>query len=150
MAGKTPYHWVNSCVCEENVPPMAVQMGFDTQNHPVYIGRAHFGNELAPVHVVPAKRAAYVAHDGKEHPVQNYEILCINYLKWVPARGGHVPAGAVQAGHNKDGAPLYVGRVSHDGSWIIGKIHPKFGVCYFPSHGKEVKATNYEALVCQV
>ncbi|KAJ3644183.1 hypothetical protein Zmor_026853 [Zophobas morio] len=146
---ETTFSWVNSCIGDKTVPPMAVPMGFDAQGHPIYIERAHFNNELTPAHVVPARRVAYVPHNGKEHIVENYQLLCIN-LKWVPAQGGQVPPGAVQTGHNKDGSPLYVGRVCHGGAWIVGKIHPKFSVCCFPCHGQELTADKYEALVCHM
>ena len=75
-----PFYWTNSCVADKTVPPMAVPMGFDHQGHPIYVGRAHFNNELTPAHVVPAKRLAYVPHNGKEHCVENYQVSCILYF----------------------------------------------------------------------
>jgi hypothetical protein len=58
---------------------------------------------------------------------------------WVDARGGEVPANAVHGGF--DSEQLYVGRASHEGALIPGKIVPSHGVCYIAwggqEHGKE-------------
>ncbi|KAJ3640782.1 hypothetical protein Zmor_027324 [Zophobas morio] len=138
------YEWVATST-NNVVPPMAIHMCVDAHGNDVYVGRAHFGNELTPAHV--AARAAYVPHYGKEHSVDNYHILCTNFFKWVPSSGGQVPPGAVQAGHRRDGAPLYVGRVYHEGSCIIGKVHPNFQACFFLYQGKEMHSSTYEVLI---
>ena len=50
----------------------------------------------------------------------------------MPSEGGVVLPGAVQAGRNKDGMPLYVGRVFHEGTSIVGmviKLNPSSCIC---------------------
>lgn len=58
---------------------------------------------------------------------------------WVDARGGEIPPNAVPGGF--DNEQLYVGRASHEGALIPGKIVPSHGVCYIAwggqEHGKE-------------
>ncbi|KAJ3660877.1 hypothetical protein Zmor_005306 [Zophobas morio] len=150
MEKRPLYHWVDSSTTDGKLPTTAFQMGVDHHGHAIYVGRTHFDNELTPVHVVPGHKKAYVAYQGKEHPVEKYQLLCMNFFKWVPDHDGKVPEGAVEAGKNKDNSPLYVGRVFHEGSWIIGKIHPQFKVCCYPHDGKELTTKSYEALVCVV
>ncbi|KAJ3658323.1 hypothetical protein Zmor_010068 [Zophobas morio] len=141
------YRWVDSSITDEKFPSTAIQIGADSHGHPIYVGRAYFNNTLTPVHVVPEHKIAYLPNDGKEHCVDKYQILCLNHFKWVPSEGGVVLPGAVQAGRNKDGIPLYVGRVFHEGTSIVGMINPKTLVCYFPYQGKQLVAQSYQALV---
>lgn len=58
---------------------------------------------------------------------------------WVDAQRGEVPPNAVPGGF--DNEQLYVGRASHEGALIPGKIVPSHGVCYVAwgglEHGKE-------------
>lgn len=56
-------------------------------------------------------------------------------LSWIDGEGGAVPSNAVIGGQANDGETLYIGRVVHNGTVTVGKIHPSHGVCYFP-YGK--------------
>lgn len=43
-------------------------------------------------------------------------------LNWVAAANGDVPSNAVPAGRTKQGETLYVGRASHEGALVVGKV----------------------------
>nr|SIW59360.1 Farnesoic acid methyltransferase crustacean-type [Blattella germanica] len=63
---------------------------------------------------------------------------------WVDAQGGEVPSGAVPGGF--DNEQVYVGRASHEGALIPGKVVPSHGVCYVPWGGQEHGKTEYQVL----
>ncbi|RZC38113.1 uncharacterized protein BDFB_007377, partial [Asbolus verrucosus] len=149
-AATYPYRWVDSSVAYGTVPPTAVQGGVDVDGHPIFVGRAYHEGDLIPAKVIPGKNVAFVAHDGDEHPVDTYQILCQQRFEWVPTHAGHLPPGAVQGGHTSEGEPLYIGRTYHEGSQTIGKIHPSHGVCYIPFDGKEIACPQYETLVLRL
>ncbi|XP_049946141.1 uncharacterized protein LOC126428269 [Schistocerca serialis cubense] len=65
---------------------------------------------------------------------------------WQVCRGGHVPHGAVMAGHDKDGAPVYVGRAHHAGDLVPAKVVPNKGGAYVPHNGQEHFKTAFEVL----
>ena len=62
---------------------------------------------------------------------------------WVPAEAGNVPDGAVVSGFDA-GQDLYVGRASHQGELIPGKLLPSHGVVYIPWGGLEIAKEEYE------
>lgn len=69
---------------------------------------------------------------------------------WVDARGGEVPENAVAGGF--DNEQLYVGRASHEGALIPGKVVPSHGVCYIAwggqEHGKEEYQVSTLTVLC--
>jgi hypothetical protein len=144
------YRWVDSSVAYGTVPPNALHGGRDADGHPIFVGRAYHEGDLIPAKVIPGKNAAYVAHNGEEHQVEEYQILCKQQFDWVPCHAGHLPPGAIQGGHTGDGEVLYIGRVFHEGAQTIGKIHPSHGVCYIPFDGQEIACPEYETLVLRV
>lgn len=77
----------------------------------------------------------------------NIQILCGTEFEWIVSADGHVPEGALSAGSQSDGEPLYVGRTHHEGSLIPGKIQQSHNCLYFPFGGGEHSATQYEVLV---
>ncbi|KAA3679827.1 uncharacterized protein DEA37_0008843 [Paragonimus westermani] len=63
-------------------------------------------------------------------------------LSWVPAKDGHVPKHAIEAGPG-----VYVCRADHDGEKVPGKLHFGHPCAYFPYGGQEVSRDEYEVLV---
>ncbi|KYB24931.1 hypothetical protein TcasGA2_TC031451 [Tribolium castaneum] len=116
------FRWVDSSIAYGSVPPTALQGGMDGDGHPIYVGRAYHEGDLIPAKVIPGKNAAYVSHNGQEHLVENFQVLCKQYFEWVQSHAGHLPPGAVQGGHTSEGEPLYIGRAYHEGSQTIGKV----------------------------
>lgn len=58
-----------------------------------------------------------------------------------------MPSGAIQGGRTQTGERLYIGRILHNGTITIGKVHPSLKCLYIPYEGKEHKYTEYEVLV---
>lgn len=50
------------------------------------------------------------------------DVLCNGNTSWQPSAGGIIPPKAVHAGNTANGEPLYVGRVAHEGSIVVGKV----------------------------
>lgn len=63
---------------------------------------------------------------------------------WVPVNGGAIPPNAIEGGI--DGEPIYVGRATHEGALIPGKVVPAHGVCYIAWGGAEIPKTEYDVL----
>jgi len=102
--------------------------------------------------VVPSHGVCYVAHAGAEHPHRDYQVLTNPHganLVWVPACDGAVPLGALQGGQQSDGQTLYIGRAYHNGSMVIGKVHPGHKTLYVSFGGEEIPIHSYEVLVCR-
>lgn len=134
-----------------NVPSTAVPAGWD-QADTVYVGRVFHEGEVIPGKILPSHGVCYISQGGAEHGIGDYEVLCNPHncqLEWVGSAGGNIPSGALQGGVSEQGEPLYVGRVHHEGSLTIGKIHPSHGCCYIPYGGSEHSYPDYEVLVCK-
>lgn len=99
--------------------------------------------------MIPSKQACYVSHNGLEIFKPNFDLLSGTGFTWVGSSNGHVPAGAVLAGNQRTGEPLYVGRAHHEGALTPGKIHTGHGCLYIPYGGTEVSILHYEVLVGQ-
>uniref|UniRef100_T1IXB6 Uncharacterized protein n=1 Tax=Strigamia maritima TaxID=126957 RepID=T1IXB6_STRMM len=143
---RTP-HWVQGS--HGNVSPQAVQAGHD--GGPLYVGRAHHDGDLIPGKIQPGHGTCYISHGGNEISKPNYEVLINSgqwQMQWLPSSNGQVPSGAIQGGRTSNGEPLYIGRVNHNGTLTIGKIHPSHGCIYIPYDGREHSNRNYEVLVC--
>ena len=88
-------------------------------------------------------------HNGLEVFKPNFDLLSGTGFTWVGSSNGHIPSGAVLAGHQRTGEPLYIGRAHHEGSLTVGKIHTGHGCIYIPYSGQEVSILHYEVLVAQ-
>lgn len=77
-------------------------------------------------------------------------LVGFDYI-WEPTSGDKVPVGAIVGGYAEPGEinceKLYIGRASHNGHLIPGKVQPSHSVCYIPYEGREIAHKNYEILV---
>ncbi|XP_054280246.1 calcium-binding protein P-like [Macrosteles quadrilineatus] len=138
-------HWIH---CEPGeIPQNAVYAGRDKDGGPLYAGRAYHGGDLLPAKIAPSHHKAYVPWGGKEHEVNQFEVLISHQVAWVEDRDGRVPPEAVVVGQTVDGENLYMGRTMHDGTLTPGKIQPSHQCLYIPYGGEELKYHTYEALV---
>lgn len=100
--------------------------------------------------MVPSHGVAYVPFGGREHPKNQYEVLCNGTVSWIPSAHGHIghtPSNAVLGGMTSSGEPLYIGRANYNGSLTPGKIQPSHNTLYIPFGGTEVAIRDYEVLV---
>lgn len=58
--------------------------------------------------------------------------------------GSGVPPNAVLAGNDVDGAPIYVGRCSHEGDLLPAKVLPTKNVAYVSHGGNEIRKQEFE------
>lgn len=135
--------WV--AACRGQVPPNAFVGGEDGE--PMYVARAHHEGALLPGKLVPSQGVAYVAWGGGEHGKPEYEVLCDSGARWIGTSGANIPNGAVPAGESEEGEPLFIGRVSHEGTVTVGKVHPSHGTCYIAYGGQELGFTDFDVLV---
>lgn len=112
--------WIPSA--NGQVPPGALQGGQDQNGEPIYVARARHENCLIPGKLVPSHNVAYIAYGGAEHPHAQYEILVASNPQWVPCNGSNIPPQATPAGETREGEPLFVGRVQHEGAVTVGKV----------------------------
>nr|KAB1091599.1 DUF3421 domain-containing protein [Acinetobacter baumannii]MBO0672114.1 DUF3421 domain-containing protein [Acinetobacter baumannii] len=134
-----------------NVPPCAVQGGYDVSDS-LYVARAHHNGDNIPGKLVPSHGCCYIPWGGEEHRHHDYQVLCNPegiQLEWRFTSGGDIPPGAIQGGMTSEGEPLYIGRHEHDGTMTIGKVQPSHGVLYISFGGGEHSYSNYEVLVCK-
>jgi hypothetical protein len=143
------YNWIPSTIHAGLPAGNAVYAGNDSDGTPIYVGRAFHEGDQIPAKVIPSKQACYVPHNGLEVFKPNFDLLSGTGFNWVGSSNGHVPTGAVLAGHQRTGEPLYIGRAHHEGSLTVGKIHTGHGCIYIPYGGQEVSILHYEVLVGQ-
>lgn len=136
-----------------NLPRDAIPGGCTNSRETLFVGRSHESGDLLPGKVHGSHRCLYIAYGGKEKKHEHYEVL-VNpgnkeQLLWAPGRDGQVPTGAIVAGHTRSGETVYVGRATHSGEQLPGKLHPSHKCVYVPWGGGEHAHKNYEVLVCK-
>ncbi|ENN73878.1 hypothetical protein HUJ04_010105 [Dendroctonus ponderosae] len=144
-----PYHWVTITTRGASFPSSAVPAGTDIDGAPIYVGRSFFNGDWLPAKVIPSKHVAYISYGGKEISVDKFKVLCEQRFEWIPAENGHVPVHSVVGGKTASGEELFIGRVRHQGSQTVGKVHPSHKTCYIAFGGKEIAYKQYEVLVLQ-
>lgn len=143
--GATTHYWRST---EESVIPADATIGASNQNGPVYIGHANHRGSCTPGHISRSTNRCHIAWGGNEHRKMVFEFLCNCRGRFVSSQDGQVPVGAVHGGWSEyEGEPLFIGRVSIKGHWIVGKVQPSHKVCYTPINGKEEAHKQYEIFI---
>ena len=118
-------------------------------SEPLYVARVQ-----APDGQCHPAKAAASHKDGAHYHWQNAEKVSHHYdllvldnpsvvtLTWVKAKGGEIPAYAVQGERNG----LYIGRCSHNTELLIGEISTIECVCIVVTGWKAYKKSEYEVL----
>ncbi|KAG8240222.1 hypothetical protein J437_LFUL004682 [Ladona fulva] len=143
-SGISGIQWVDAAGGE--LPPGAFAGGKD-HDCELYIGQAFHNDALLPGKVQPNHKLCYVPWGGDEHPKEEFKVLCGNGLEWIAGSGTEIPPEAVPGGNAEDGETLYIGRVPHEDTITVGKVHPSHGTCYIPYGGSELGFPEYEILV---
>ena len=138
------------------VPKDAVNGGWDAHSsEPLFVGRARRGKHLIIGKVQPSHQCIYVPFAGREHRYNRYEVLVnpgnLVKLEWVNAKNGEVPKEAVQGGYDTTSGKevYYIGRSSHYGNTLPGKIHPSHRCCYVSWNTRELTKNEYNILVAK-
>ena len=72
------------------------------------------------------------------------KVVCSLGIRWEAGSAGWVPQHAVQAGLDKDGGLMFVGRAKHSSDLLPAKIVPNQRTAYVSFAGKEHAIANYE------
>lgn len=67
------YYWVDT-VSRGGIPTTALHGGVDIDGHQIYVGRAFHDGDWIPAKVIPGKHVAYVAYNGEEIAVDNFQV----------------------------------------------------------------------------
>ncbi|KAJ2947699.1 hypothetical protein O0L34_g9468 [Tuta absoluta] len=135
--------WVQA---DDQLPDGALIGGFEEEV--LYIIRAEHRGSLSPGKFKPSEGGGYISWGGNAHEKGEFEVLCGFDCTWMATHGDRIPVGAVEGGHSEvEHETLYVGRASHQGHLIPGKVQPSHKVCYIPFNGMEVAKKHYEILV---
>ena len=92
----------------------------------------------------------YLSWGFEAHQKTEFEILIGgNSNNWVAAMEGDVPENAFVGGHRQDGDSLFIARKKVGTDLLVGKVHPRYELCYIPeiSGNKELEFSEYEVLV---
>jgi len=130
------------------VPSSTEPAGYEGDGTPLYIARAWHENGLHIGKVRPGLKAAHIPFGGKAIYKKSYEVYA-GPLRWSRASDGKVPTGAVVAGHEGDGDPLYVARAEYEKGVHIGKVRRDFGAALIPYGDDEVHLNPYEVLIAE-
>lgn len=136
--------WIS--VSKSNIPKECEPAGYESDGTYLYIARAKYENGL---HIGKTRKefeGALIPFGGREIKVSFYDVY-IGSQKWVSAKNGEIPIGAVVAGKEADGNPLYVAKADIGGGIHIGKVSPRFGAALIPYDGKENSIQQYDVLV---
>jgi Protein of unknown function (DUF3421) len=110
------------------VPKDAFKAGRDKNGNIVYVGKAvhyvsEYQSEELPATVIASHTYAYASYGGEELDKDNYEVLCGYAFYWKPfIPHMPIPDGAVSTGKTVSCEDLFVVRVAHDKSDVIGKV----------------------------
>jgi hypothetical protein len=146
ILGTRRYTWVKAT--DGVIPDGAASHGRDVNGEPLFVARAHLkdgGLQLGKIGA--GLRAAHIPFGGREEKVNPYEVLMEPGV-WVSASGGHVPDGAIAAGFEADGEPLFVARaqLSERGTHL-GKVRKAFGGAIVGFANQEIQVEIYDVLV---
>ena len=132
-------------------PEGAFEAAVQPDGEPLFVARATIDDAHAIGTLNPSLSFAQVPYGGNAHDRNSYEVLVFNnenpLVEWVAAQNGDLPEGAILAGEEANGQPLYVAKASVANDVLIGKLKPSNGVAYVPHDGKELVVTSYEVLV---
>uniref|UniRef100_A0A182IQW8 Uncharacterized protein n=1 Tax=Anopheles atroparvus TaxID=41427 RepID=A0A182IQW8_ANOAO len=142
----TGFTWVGSS--NGHVPAGAVLAGNTTTGEPLYVGRTHHEGSLTPGKVHRTHGCLYIPFGGAEQSFLTYEVLVGQSRSTWQHCSAHapVPPGAVLAGHDTDGAPIYVGRAYHEGDQLPAKVLPSKQAAYVSHNGQEILKHSFEVL----
>ncbi|HET6452680.1 MAG TPA: DM9 repeat-containing protein [Spirochaetia bacterium] len=137
--------WVNV----KNVDAMqsAFVGGTDADGSNLVPLRAARGKGVHPGKWSAGSGKGYVSYGGKEIELgqQGYELF-IGTGTWTAPQGKALPFGAILAGRDDDGSPLYMIRSKVNNADSLGKYSSTRKQAYVPFGGKELEVSSFEVL----
>jgi hypothetical protein len=121
-------------------------LGAEANGAPLYVIRAHVGNAVVPGKLNPANGKGYVGYGGREVELTSGMEAFLGTGVWVAAADGEIPFGAIGAGVDDGGSPLFIVRAGWQGGTHLGTISAATGRASIPYGGQEVEVVAYEVL----
>ncbi|XP_070504895.1 uncharacterized protein [Chironomus tepperi] len=140
--------WTSYNATTDNIPTDAISV--QEGDVKTYVARRRLGNNLIVGKYIPMWSLVYVTYNGMEQRFDDgIELMTTNKNhKWIPFTGTF-PSNAVQGGH-EGRSKLYVGRVKHQGKFIIGKVTDSSRTISVGYFDKEFKyQSSFEILVLE-
>lgn len=138
--------WIGTRIGQA-LPKNILTCGQEADGSVVYLGRTLKNNTLLVIKVIPDKKKAVVALNGKEYPVYDFEVLQDNnYYAWKDIEGGNFPERAVTVGNDDS----YIGRMKYKNSVVPGNVSKSNCTISVAFDGKEIKSSSkFQVLVVQ-
>lgn len=138
--------WVQSS--NGHAPAGAISSGKTREGEELLIGRAQYQGSTTPGKIHKSHGCLYFPYGGVEVSSKTYEVLIgPKRVEWVQGNTKTaLPAGAIHAGNDTDGTPMYVGRAYHENDQLIAKVMPAKQAAYVSYNGKEILKLHYEIL----
>jgi hypothetical protein len=125
----------------------AFQAGVDSDGTALGLLRFPQGRSLQPGKVRLGDGQGYISGDGREIPVGGEGAqLFVGKGAWVQPVRAAAPDGAIPAGWDDDGNPLFMIRAKVSGADVPGKYNEKRNEALVPYGGKELQVTSFEVL----
>lgn len=128
------------------VPQGLFSAGSESDGRPLAISVVLRDGGRFPGKMDPKNGKAYYSFGGKEYQSDDLYEVFTGDGTWVKAPGGRIPTGAIRAGQDIDGSPLYIIRARHAKGLHPGRTDGK-GNAYIPYGGKEIRVSDYEVLI---
>lgn len=138
--------WLGASIASSE---LALKCGKDEFYNDIFLGRWLRSSTMMVVKFIPASEMVTTAFDGREWPLNCYDLLVDSGRYGWTSIGEDmmIPTNAIQLGYFEDGK-TYIGRVAYEGAVIPGTIYKESGILSIPFGGKEVKiSSGYEVLV---
>lgn len=95
--------------------------------------------------LVGSQRCKWKFIYSKTNRISNFRLHIL--ANWVSTSSyAPLPPGAVLAGNDADGSPIFVGKAFHEGDLIPAKVIPSKNVAYVSYNGTEIPKQQYEVL----
>jgi hypothetical protein len=137
--------WANAK--DAGITDRAFRAGVDGDKTPLAVLRFPQGGSLQPGKFRLSDRQGYISSGGKEVAVAAANVqLFTGTGIWVAPTRASAPEGAIPAGYDDDGSPLYIIRAKQNGTDVLGKYSEKRNEALIPFGGNELKVTSFEVL----
>eukprot|EP00918_Siedleckia_nematoides_P009343 GHVU01020356.1.p1 GENE.GHVU01020356.1~~GHVU01020356.1.p1 ORF type:complete len:149 (+),score=4.95 GHVU01020356.1:81-527(+) len=146
MSGRS--WWMERHQSGQGPPKHALKLGHQTDGAgPLWVGVAD-----SEVGRVPGKVTGgwcWYPYADKEHQTSNFWWICSDgNVNMMASNGsGHIPAGAIDSGRQKDGHVCYAVIANTPYGQIPGKAIPGGAQCWFSYGGKELLTSSFSYIV---
>lgn len=129
--------WVE--VSKGELPKGATVGGYMSDGEPLYIGRGMVSGCFVPGSIHPSEKLLHLAWRKKVYKLKKFQVLVYAEGLFEPLTvDDEIPIGSVSGGECDQDEDIFIGRVNHENSLIIGRISPSEGACHIPYDGQQL------------